>query len=66
MCVVTLIYKEDYDTLSENTTIITRDNVDDLTDMMDFLGDALRGLGFTYVENVGWEDSKGNVNWGSL
>ena len=35
----------------------------DLYEMSDLFSDALRAAGFTYVDSVGWKDSKGNENW---
>lgn len=43
--------------------ILDKKGVLDLYEMTDFLSDALRAAGFTYVDSVGWKDNKGNETW---
>lgn len=44
----------------------SRDNVDTLEEMAQFMTDALRGASFSYVENVGFEKDDGSVVFGTF
>ncbi len=34
-----------------------------IEDVLDFLGDALRAAGYTYVDRVGFSTEKGEMKW---
>jgi len=59
---ITLIYTEDDEDGIQHTqsTIITRDKVDDLQDVCTFLMDAINSVGYTYVEGVTVHKSSGD------
>ena len=44
----------------------TRDGVDNLYTMSQFLTDAMRGAGFSYVTDVGFEKDDGTVVFGEM
>jgi len=44
----------------------TRDEVEDLTGVSQFLSDAIRGAGFSYVEDVGFRYEDGEEIWGGF
>ena len=44
----------------------TRDEVENLTEVSQFLSDAIRGSGCSYVEDVGFRYEDGEEIWGGL
>ena len=42
-----------------------REDIEDLTQLADFLGDAVRGAGFSYVTAVAFERADGEMVWGN-
>ena len=50
----------------EGSSSSTRDGVDDLYTMSQFLTDAMRGAGFSYVTDVGFEKDDGTVVFGEM
>lgn len=42
-----------------------REDIEDLTQLADFLGDAVRGAGFSYVNGVAFERDDGEMVWGT-
>lgn len=46
------------------TSVFIRDNVDDLYELSSVFADATRGIGFTYVQDVGFLKSGGSEIWG--
>jgi len=50
----------------EGSSSATRDGVDDLYTMSQFLTDAMRGAGFSYVTDVGFEKDDGTVVFGEM
>ena len=66
MAKITVIYEEETtDGLPYGQTVtIARDGVEDLIDVLDFLGEGLKAVGFSGVDRVGYSTSKGEVIWG--
>lgn len=58
-------YNKDEDGV-EGSSSASRDNVDDLYTMAQFLTDAMRGAGFSYVVDVGFEKDDGNITFGEM
>jgi hypothetical protein len=50
----------------EGVMTYTRDEVGNLTEVSQFLSDAIRGAGFPYVEDVGFRYEDGEEIWGGL
>ena len=50
----------------EGVMTYTRDEVENLTEVSQFLSDALRGAGFSYVEDVGFRYEDGEEIWGGF
>lgn len=50
----------------ESQSCSTRSDVDDLYEAAQFLTDAFRGAGFSYVMNVGFEQKDGKVIFGEF
>ena len=48
----------------DSTFVSSRTDIEDLGDLMLFLVDALKASGYSYVESLAWEDTKGNVTFG--
>lgn len=44
----------------------TREGVENLTEVSQFLSDAIRGAGFSYVEDVGFRYEDGEEIWGGF
>ncbi len=44
-------------------TQVKRTNVESVDDALDFLAQALRAAGFTYVERLGYADERGSIRW---
>lgn len=42
-----------------------RDDIENLMQLADFLTDAVRGAGFSYVKNVGFEKDDGSMTYGT-
>lgn len=42
------------------------DNIEDLTDVSQFLTNGVQALGFTYVQDVGLDKGNGDVVWGGF
>jgi hypothetical protein len=51
-----------YDGISSSS----RDDVHDLYTMSQFLADAIKGAGFSYVVDVGFEKDDGNIIFGEF
>lgn len=43
--------------------ILHKEEVIDLYELSDFISNALRAAGFTYVDSVGWRDTQGVEKW---
>ena len=56
-------YEPEYEGLSGSCTF-TRSNTESLEELAEFLTDATRGAGWSYVENVGFERDDGAVVFG--
>ena len=56
-------FDEDTDGVSGSARF-TRDNVEDLYTMAQMMTDAMRGAGFSYVVNTGFEKDNGEVVFG--
>ena len=50
----------------EGHSSASRDNVEDLYTMAQFITDAMNGAGFTYVVDVGFEKDDGNIVFGEI
>lgn len=50
----------------EGVMTYTRNEVENLTEVSQFLSDAIRGAGFSYVEDVGFRCEDGEEIWGGL
>ena len=50
----------------EGVMTYTRDEVENLTEVSQFLSDAIRCAGFSYVEDVGFRYEDGEEIWGGL
>lgn len=48
----------------EGSSSCSRDNIEDLYGLSQMLGDAVRGAGFSYVTDVGFEKDDGTVIFG--
>jgi hypothetical protein len=68
MAHVTLTYVEDQDDgLQHNQTVtISRDNVEDLHELLDFLSDAVRASGYTQYTRLGVATEKGATTWSTF
>ena len=44
----------------------TRENIEDLYELAQFMTDAVRGAGFSYVVNTGFEKEDGDVLFGVM
>ena len=58
-------FEKDFDGFDGELTY-TWDNIEDLTDMSQYLTNALQALGYTYVEDVGISKGMGEVVWGGF
>lgn len=47
----------------EQTVVLKRTNSNDLYDALDFIGQALRAAGFSYVDRVGVATERGEEKW---
>lgn len=50
----------------EGSASASRDNIEDLYTMAQFLTDAMKGAGFTYVVDVGFEKDDGSIVFGEI
>jgi hypothetical protein len=50
----------------DGTMTYTRDDLENLTELAQFLSDAIRGAGFSYVEDVGFRYEDGEEIWGGF
>lgn len=50
----------------EGSSSASRDGVEDLYTMAQFLTDAMKGAGFTYVVDVGFEKDDGKIVFGEI
>lgn len=50
----------------EGTTTLTRSDVDDLHSLAQVVGDFARSCGYTYVNDVGFEDDDGSMTFGGF
>ena len=48
------------------SAVFSRDNVEDLYGMAQMMTDAMRGAGFSYVVNTGFEKDNGEVVFGQI
>lgn len=63
---VTILFEETADEVGFNGQVLhTRDNIEDLSQMSDFLADAIRGVGFSYVKGVAFEKDDGEMVFGN-
>ena len=58
-------YNKDEDGV-EGSSSASRDNVHDLYTMAQFLTDAMRGAGFSYVVDIGFEKDDGDFVFGEI
>jgi len=64
MTKVTFLYEEGCEYTGTRTMMLTRDKDEmDLKDLVDFLADAARAAGYTYVEQVGVIKDNGDEVW---
>ena len=68
MAKVTLTYVEDEDDGMQHmqTVTISRDNVEDVYGLLDFLSDGVRAIGYNQYERVGVSTKQGQVVWSSM
>ena len=50
----------------DGSSSASRDGVEDLYTIAQFLTDAMKGAGFTYVMDVGFEKDDGNIIFGEI
>ena len=50
----------------DGTMLYVRNDIENLTELSQFLSDAIRGSGFSYVEDVGFRYQDGEELWGSF
>lgn len=50
----------------DGSSSASRDGVEDLYTMAQFMTDAMKGAGFTYVVDVGFEKDDGNIVFGEI
>ena len=63
---VTILFEETVDDVGYNGQVLhVRDNIEDLHQLSDFLADAIRGVGFTYVNGVAFEKDDGEMVFGN-
>jgi hypothetical protein len=58
-------FEKDFDGF-DGKLIYTRDGIEDLTDVSQFLTSAVQAMGFTYVQDVGLDKGDGCVVWGGF
>lgn len=64
---VSILFEEcKYDVGYDGQVLHVREDVEDLVQLANFLGDAVRGAGFSYVSNVAFEQDNGNMVFGDL
>ena len=68
MAKITLTYVEDEDDgmTHQQTMDLSRDGVEDIYDVLNFLSDAIRASGYTQYDRVGVATNKGAVTWSLL
>jgi hypothetical protein len=68
MATVTLTYVEDEDDGMQHmqTVTISRDNVEDVYALLDFLSDGVRAIGYNQYERVGVSTKQGQMTWSSM
>ena len=68
MAKITLSYVEDdEDGMTHQQTMeLTRNGVEDIYDVLNFLSDAIRASGYTQYDRVGVATNKGAVTWSLL
>ena len=68
MAKITLMYVEDdEDGMTHQQTMeLTRNGVEDIYDVLNFLSDAIRASGYTQYDRVGVATNKGAVTWSLL
>jgi len=47
----------------EQTITLERNNIELVTELLDFYADAAKAAGFTYVDRVGYATEKGSQTW---
>jgi hypothetical protein len=58
-------FEKDFDGF-DGELVYSWDNVEDLTDVSQFLTSAVQAMGYTYVEDVGLQKKDGDVVWGGF
>jgi hypothetical protein len=68
MAKVTLTYVEDEDDGLKHmqTVTITRNNVEDIYELLNFLSEGVRSIGQTQYERVGVSTKQGQITWSSM
>tara|TARA_R110000744_G_scaffold368818_2_gene478838 strand:- start:241 stop:447 length:207 start_codon:yes stop_codon:yes gene_type:complete len=68
MATVTLTYVEDEDDglTHMQTVTITRNNVEDIYELLNFLSEGIRSIGQTQYERVGVSTKQGQMTWSSM
>ena len=68
MATVTLTYVEDEDDglTHMQTVTISRDNLEDIYGLLDFLSDGVRAIGYNQYERVGVSTKQGQMTWSSM
>ena len=68
MATVTLTYVEDEDDGLKHmqTVTITRNNVEDIYELLNFLSEGVRSIGQTQYERVGVSTKQGQITWSSM
>lgn len=63
---VSILFEECKDDVGYDGTVFhLREDIQDLTQLSDFLADAVRGAGFSYVNAVAFERDDGEMVWGN-
>jgi hypothetical protein len=63
---VTILFEECAEDVGYDGQVLhVREDIQDLMQLADFLGDAVRGAGFSYVNGVAFERDDGEMVWGT-
>ena len=63
---VSILFEECKDDVGFDGKVLhVRDDIENLMQLADFLSDAVRGAGFSYVTNVAFEQDNGKMTFGT-
>jgi len=63
---VSILFEECKDNVGFDGQVLhVRDDIENLMQLADFLSDAVRGAGFSYVTNVAFEQKDGKMTFGT-